>query len=45
MMIFVGVDWAEVHHEVLVQDEDGKRLYCSAPVIPGRYPTGHSAGR
>lgn len=25
-MIFVGVDWAEAHHEVHVQDEDGKRL-------------------
>jgi Transposase/Transposase IS116/IS110/IS902 family len=25
-MIFVGVDWAEAHHDVLVQDEDGKRL-------------------
>ena len=25
-MIFVGVDWAEAHHDVLVQNEDGKRL-------------------
>ncbi len=25
-MIFVGVDWAEAHHDVCVQDEDGKRL-------------------
>jgi len=25
-MIFVGVDWAEAHHDVHVQDEDGKRL-------------------
>jgi len=25
-MIFVGVDWAEAHHDVFVQDEDGKRL-------------------
>ena len=25
-MIFVGVDWAEAHHDVYVQDEDGKRL-------------------
>jgi transposase len=25
-MIFVGVDWAESHHDVFVQDEDGKRL-------------------
>ena len=25
-MIFVGVDWAEAHHDVWVQDEDGKRL-------------------
>ena len=25
-MIFIGVDWAEAHHDVHVQDEDGKRL-------------------
>jgi len=25
-MIFVGVDWAEAHHDVHVQAEDGKRL-------------------
>src|ERR1017187_7045518 len=25
-MIFVGVDWAEAHHDVHVQDEAGKRL-------------------
>jgi len=25
-MIFVGVDWAEAHHDVHVQDETGKRL-------------------
>ena len=25
-MIFVGVDWAEAHHDVHVQDENGKRL-------------------
>ena len=25
-MIFVGVDWAEAHHDVHVQDEVGKRL-------------------
>ena len=25
-MIFVGVDWAEAHHDVFVQDEEGKRL-------------------
>jgi transposase len=25
-MIFVGVDWAEAHHDVFVEDEDGKRL-------------------
>ncbi len=25
-MIFVGVDWAEAHHDVYVQDEEGKRL-------------------
>jgi transposase len=25
-MILVGVDWAEAHHDVWVQDEDGKRL-------------------
>ncbi len=25
-MIFVGVDWAEAHHDVHVENEDGKRL-------------------
>ncbi len=25
-MIFVGVDWAEAHHDVYVQDAEGKRL-------------------
>ncbi len=25
-MIFIGVDWAEAHHDVFVQDEAGKRL-------------------
>jgi transposase len=25
-MIFVGVDWAEAHHDVYMEDEDGKRL-------------------
>jgi transposase len=25
-MIFVGVDWAEAHHDVYVESEDGKRL-------------------
>ena len=25
-MIFVGVDWAEAHHDVHVQSEDGRRL-------------------
>jgi transposase len=25
-MIFVGVDWAEAHHDVHVEDEDGRRL-------------------
>jgi transposase len=25
-VIFVGVDWAEAHHDVFVQDEQGKRL-------------------
>ncbi len=25
-MIFVGVDWAEAHHDIHVQDETGKRL-------------------
>jgi hypothetical protein len=25
-VIFVGVDWAEAHHDVFVQNEDGKRL-------------------
>jgi hypothetical protein len=32
--IFVGVDWAEAHHDVYVQDEDGKRL------SGGRLPEG-----
>jgi transposase len=25
-MIFVGVDWAEAHHDMHVEDEDGKKL-------------------
>ncbi len=33
-MIFVGVDWAEAHHDVYVQDEDGKRA------AGGRLPEG-----
>jgi transposase len=33
-MIFVGVDWAEAHHDVFVQNEDGKRL------AGGRLPEG-----
>lgn len=33
-MIFVGVDWAEAHHDVFVMDEDGKRL------AGGRLPEG-----
>jgi transposase len=33
-MIFVGVDWAEAHHDVLVEDEEGKRL------AGGRLPEG-----
>ena len=33
-MIFVGVDWAEAHHDVYVKDEDGKRL------AGGRLPEG-----
>ena len=33
-MIFVGVDWAEAHHDVLVSDENGKR------VGGGRLPEG-----
>ena len=33
-MIFVGVDWAEAHHDVLVQGEDGQRL------ASGRLPEG-----
>src|SRR5664280_801034 len=33
-MIFVGVDWAEAHHDVFVQDEDGKQ------VAGGRLPEG-----
>jgi hypothetical protein len=33
-MIFVGVDWAEAHHDVFVMDEDAKRL------AGGRLPEG-----
>ena len=33
-MIFVGVDWAEAHHDVFAQGEDGKRL------AGGRLPEG-----
>ena len=33
-MIFVGVDWAEAHHDVHVQNEDGRRL------AGGRLPEG-----
>jgi len=33
-MIFVGVDWAEAHHDVHVEDEDGRRL------AGGRVPEG-----
>ncbi len=33
-MLFVGVDWAEAHHDVLLQDENGKRL------AGGRLPEG-----
>jgi hypothetical protein len=33
-MIFVGVDWAEAHHDVQVQGEDGRRL------AGGRLPEG-----
>ncbi len=33
-MIFVGVDWAEAHHDVFVQDEGGRRL------AGGRLPEG-----
>jgi len=33
-MIFVGVDWAEAHHDVFVEDEDGRRLGA------GRLPEG-----
>ena len=33
-MIFVGVDWAEAHHDVHLQDVDGKRL------AGGRLPEG-----
>lgn len=33
-MIFVGVDWAEAHHDVFVEDERGKRL------AGGRLPEG-----
>ena len=34
MTIFVGVDWAEAHHDVHVQSEDGRRL------SGGRLPEG-----
>ena len=33
-MIFVGVDWAEAHHDVHVADEEGRRL------SKGRLPEG-----
>ena len=33
-MIFVGDDWAEAHHDVHVQNGDGKRL------AGGRLPEG-----
>ena len=33
-MIFVGVDWAEAHHDVQVQNEDGRKL------AGGRLPEG-----
>src|SRR5258708_7802348 len=33
-MIFVGVDWAEAHHDVFVENEDGQRL------AGGRLPEG-----
>src|ERR1035441_9797958 len=33
-MIFVGVDWAEAHHDVHIQSEDGRRL------SGGRLPEG-----
>jgi len=33
-MIFVGVDWAEAHHDVHVEDEEGRRLGT------GRLPEG-----
>lgn len=33
-MIFVGVDWAEAHHDVFVENEGGKRL------AGGRLPEG-----
>ena len=33
-MIFVGVDWAEAHHDVFVEDGEGKRLGA------GRLPEG-----
>jgi hypothetical protein len=33
-MIFVGVDWAEAHHDVYLQNEEGKRL------SGGRLPEG-----
>jgi hypothetical protein len=30
-MIFVGVDWAEAHHDVRVADEEGRRLGGGLP--------------
>lgn len=33
-VLFVGVDWAQAHHDVFVQNEDGKRLSS------GRLPEG-----
>ena len=34
MALFVGDDWAEDHHDVEIQDEDGQRL------IKARLPEG-----
>ena len=33
-MIFVGVDWAEAHHDICVLDEAGDVLVTTIPEIP-----------
>ncbi len=36
--VFVGHDWAEAHHDVLVEDEQGRRL------VKARLPEGVEEG-